>query len=256
MSLHISSVLRASGRKLFSRTGAILLLAYMAFTGAVIPLSNTMMARIYEQGGFTEATGAIPLVLDLPLSVAVGGYFVGLLIGLYLSIVAIRTFVSGDGSSFPSGAFTRNVPFALVNVAVGGFVYFLLITVGFVLLFIPGLIAYVAFLFMMPYIVVEDRNFVDGLRSSYRLSKGNWLMLGVLLLVVIGFGAVIGFVGGLTSGLLLPPAFGQLLLVIIQAPVSLISLAVIAVAFNQLREDEPDSSDGPAPTGETSSTPA
>ena len=255
MSLQLGSVLRASGQKLFSRTGAILLLAYIAFTAALLPLANTMIARIYERAGLTEAVGTVPLVLELPLSVAVGGYLVGLLVGGYLSLVAVRTFVTGDGDTFPTGAFTRNVPLALGNAVVGGFIYLLLMTVGFALLFIPGLIVYIAFLFMLPYIAVEDRNFVDALRSSYRLSRGNWLMLGVLVLVVFGIAGVIGIVGGLVPGLFLPPALAQLSVVSIQAPISLFSLAVIAAAFDQLREGEAAGPGGSAPTAETSSTP-
>ena len=71
MSLQIGPVLRSGGEKLFSRTGAVLLAAYAALTAAILPLSNTMIVRLYERAGLTEATEAIPLVLDVPLSVAV-----------------------------------------------------------------------------------------------------------------------------------------------------------------------------------------
>jgi len=253
MSLQIGPVLRSAGAQLLSRTGAILLSAYIALTAALLPLSNTMIVRIYERVGLSEATGAIPLVLELPLSVAVGGYLLALLVGSYLSVVAVRTFVTGDRGQFPSGVFTRNVPLAIANVLAGGLVYGLVVAVGSVLFVIPGLIAYIAFLFMLPYVAVEDRNFVDALRSSFRLSRGNWLMLGMLLLVVFGFAGVVGVVGGLVSGLLLPPALGQLAIAFIQSPVSLFSLAVIAAAFDQLRGASDDES-GPTTAAETPST--
>ncbi|MBX0288220.1 hypothetical protein EGH22_17970 [Halomicroarcula sp. F28] len=255
MSLQIGPVLRSAGAQLLSRTGAILLAAYIALTAALLPLSNTMLVRIYERVGLTEPAEVIPLVLDVPLSVAVGGYLLGVLVGSYLSVVAVRTFVAGDGGQFPSGAFTRNVPLAIANVVVGGLVYGLAVAVGSLLLVVPGLLAYIAFLFMLPYVAVEDRNFVDALRSSYRLSKGNWLMLGVLLLVVVGVSGGVGAVGGVVAGLLLPPALGQLSLAAIQSPASLFSLAVIAAAFDQLRGASDDGS-GSTPAGETASTPA
>ncbi|MFC6756375.1 hypothetical protein ACFQER_06305 [Halomicroarcula sp. GCM10025894] len=69
---------------------------------ALLPLSNTMLVRIYERVGLAEATEVIPLVLDVPLSVAVGGYLFGVIVGSYLSVVAVRTFVSGDRGQFPS----------------------------------------------------------------------------------------------------------------------------------------------------------
>jgi len=257
MSLQIGPALRSGADKLLSRTGAILLAAYIALTAAILPLSNTMIVRIYETAGLTEATGAIPLALGVPLSVAVGGYLLGAVVGAYLSVVGMRTFVDGDGGQFPSGAFTRNVPLALVNVLVGGFVYFLLMTVGFVLLVVPGIIAYVAFLFMLPYVAVEDRNFVGALRSSYRLSRGNWLMLFVLVVLVFAVASVLGGLGGLVSGLLLPPAAGQLVSVALTSPVSLFSLAVIAAAFEQLRAaDGTDGRGGAAQNAGTPSTPA
>jgi len=254
MSLQIGPVLRSAGAQLLSRTGAILLAAYIALTAALLPISNTMIVRLYERVGLTEAAGAIPLVLEVPLSVAVGGYLLALLVGSYLSVVAVRTFVTGDGGQFPSGAFTRNVPLAVANVVVGGLVYGLVVAVGSVLFLVPGLLAYIAFLFMLPYVAVEDRNFLDALQSSYRLSRGSWLMLGVLLLVVVGVSVVVGAVGGLLSGLLLPPALGQLALVLIQSPATLFSLAVIAAAFEQLRGASDDGS-GSTPNAETSSAP-
>ncbi|WP_277539968.1 hypothetical protein [Haloarcula laminariae] len=256
MSLQIGQVLRSGLDSLLSRTGAILLAAYIALMAGLLPLSNTMVVRLYEQAGLTEAGEAIPLVLDVPLSVAAGGYLLGSLAGAYLSVVATRTFVTGDGGQFPSGAFTRNVPLALVNVIVGGLVYSLLIGLGTIALVVPGIIAYVAFLFMLPYIAVEDRNFVAALRASYRLSKGNWIMLFVLVVIAVSAAGLLGGVGGLVSSLLLPPVVGQLAIAVVTAPGSLFTLAVIAAAFEQLRDAERDGPVGSAPTAETSSTPA
>lgn len=255
MSLQIGPALRSGAAKLFSRTGAILLAAYIALMATLLPLSNTMIVRLYEMVGFTEATDAIPLILDVPLSAAVGGYLLGALVSAYLSVVGMRTFVTGDGRQFPSGTFTRNAPLALANAVAGGLVYSLLIFLGTLALVVPGLIAYVAFLFMLPYVAVEDRNFVDALRSSYRLSKGNWLVLFVLVLIVVSVAGLLGGVGGLVSGLLLPPAIGQLALSVVTAPGSLFSLAVIAAAFEQLREEDSDDRTGSTPTAETPSTP-
>ncbi|MDS0260774.1 hypothetical protein NDI56_15305 [Haloarcula sp. S1CR25-12] len=256
MSLQIGPALRSGADNLFSRTGAILLAAYIAVTAALLPLSNTMLARLYEDAGLTAATDAIPLVLDVPLAVAAGGYLVGALAGAYLSIVAMRTFVAGTGAAFPDGALSRNVPLAMANAVAGGIVYSLLIFLGSVALVVPGIIAYVAFLFMLPYVAVEDRNFVDALRSSYRLSKGNWLSLFVLVLIVVSVAGFLGGVGGLFSALLLPPAAGQLALVVVTSPLSLLSLAVVAAAFDQLREAaDSDDRSGSTSAAETPSTP-
>ena len=253
MSLQIGAALRSGATVLLSRTGAILFALYAVLMAGLISVSNTMVVRLYEQAGLTEAASAVPLVIDAPLSAAVGGYLLLTLVSTYLSIVATRTFVAGARETFPEGAFTRNVPLALVNVIVGGIVYGLLWLLGTVALVVPGIIAYVAFIFMLPYIAVEDRNFVDALRSSYTLSKGNWLALFVLVVILIAAAALVGGIGGVILSLLLPQALGQLLLAFVQAPISLYLLAVIAAAFNQLRDDS-GSLGGSSPSAQTSST--
>jgi hypothetical protein len=246
MSLQIGPALREGGRNLLSRIGAILLVTYIALMGALLAVSNTMVAALYRQAGLTAVADGLPLVLDVPLAVAGGGYLLGIVAATYHSLVAVRTFVAGARDSFPPGAFTRNVPLGILNILVGGLAYGLLVAVGTVALVVPGVIAYVAFLFMLPYIAVEDRNFVDALRSSYRLSKGHWLMLFVLVVIVVSASGLVGGIAGFLSGLLLPPVVGQAVIVVVQAPASLYTVAVLAAAFTQLRDAERER-DGSAP---------
>ncbi|WP_254273320.1 hypothetical protein [Haloarcula marina] len=241
MSLQIGAALRDAGLQLVSRTGAILFALYLVLMLGIQSAMNTVFAVVYTRMGFEEVTAALPFVLDVPLSVAGALVAVGAILGSYLSLVATRTFVADARDDFPTGAFTRNVPLALVNLFVGGFVYSALVFVGSLLLVVPGIIAYIAFLFMVPYVAVEDRNFVDALRSSYGLSKGNWLALfGLMVLLVAVFGFV-GAVAGVLGTLLLPQGLSQLAITVLQAPASLFSLAVIAAAFRQLRDGETQS---------------
>ncbi|WP_424001327.1 hypothetical protein ACOZ4I_16070 [Haloarcula salina] len=254
MALQISAALSEAAHRLLSRTGAILLGAFLVLMLGFQAMFNTMVAVVLTDMGYEEVRTALPLVLDLPLAVAGAGITLGILLSAYLSIVAFRTFIAGARDSFPTGAFTRNIPLALVNLAVGGFVYSLLVFVGSLLLLIPGIFAYVVFIFMAPYIVEEDRNFVSALKASYRLTEGERLALfGLILIVVAGaglVGGVIGFVGGLA----LSPASSQLLNVVIQVPVSLYVTAVMAVAFQQLRDDEGASPSSPSGVDAPSTT--
>jgi len=250
MALQIGSALREAGHRLLSRTGAILLVVYGVLLLGYQSLMNTLLVAAYARLGLTEVASVLPLALDVPLAVAAAGVALAMLITSYLSLVAVRTFVAGARDRFPDGATTRNVPLGVVNVVAGGVAYSLLILVGSVLLLLPGLIAYVAFLFMLPYIAVEDRNFLDALRASYRLSKGHWLRLGLLVVTVLGAAGLVGGVTGSVSALLLPVAVGQVLVVLVQIPVSLYTLAVIAVVFERLREPgtTAERDDGPAAT--------
>lgn len=254
MSLQIGQTLRQSGSLLVSRTGAILLGCYLLFNAANVVVTNTIIAAAYRRTGLREVAAALPATLDLPLSVAAAGYLILLLFGTYLSVVSVRTFVAGSRKSFPAEALTRNISLAILNVLVGGFVYGLAVIFGLVLLVIPGLIAYVAFLFLLPYIAVEDRNFVGALRESYRLSKGNWIMLGVLVLIIVAGAGLSGALVGLLAGLVVPAGLAQLSFVVVQAPITLYTVAVIAVAFTQLRDGDDDGSPASPSTAETPST--
>jgi len=236
MALQIGSALEEAGYRLFSRTGAILFVAFLALMCGIQALSNTILAITYARLGYGELASMLPLTLDISLSVAGAGIAIGSVVSLYLTIVSFRTFVDGERDSFPDGAFTRNVPLAMVNVLVGGIVYGLLVFIGSVLFLIPGIFAYVVFIFMMPYIVAEDRNFVAALKQSYRLTEGDRVGMFVLLCIVVAVGALLGGIVGFVGSLALPGPASLLPTVVIQPLISLYSTAVIAVAFEQLRE--------------------
>ena len=238
MALQIGSTLEEAGYRLFSRTGAILLAALLALLMSLQALVNTILATTYTRLGYGEIAAVLPLTLDIPLSVAGAGIAVGFVVSLYLTIVSFRTFAGDARDSFPAGAFTRNVPLAMVNVFVGGIVYGLLVFFGSLLLLIPGIFAYVAFIFTVPYVIVDDRNFVAALKESYRLTEGDRVGMFVLLFIVVAVGALLGGVVGLVGALALPQPASQLPTVVIQPLVSLYSTAVIAVAFEQLHETD------------------
>ena len=235
MALQIGSALEEAGYRLFSRTGAILLGAFLALMLSLQALINTILATTFTRMGYGEVTAAMPLTFDIPLTVAGGGIALSAAVSLYLTIVSFRTFVAGARKRFPERAFTRNVPLAMVNVFVGGIVYSLLVFIGSFLLIIPGIFAYVAFIFMLPYVIVEDRNFVAALKESYRLTAGDRIALFGLLFIVIAAGALFGGVVGFVGGLAFSGPNSQLPTIIIQPLVSLYSTAVIAVAFEQLQ---------------------
>lgn len=235
MALQIGSALEEAGYRLFSRTGAILLAAFFALMVSWQALINTILATTVSRMGYGDITAALPLTFDIPLTVAGAGVAVTFVVSLYLTVVSFRTFVPGARASFPEGAFTRNVPLAMVNVFVGGIVYSLLVFIGSLLLIIPGIFAYVAFIFMVPYIIVEDRNFIAALKESYRLTEGDRLALLGLLFIVVASAALVGGMVGFVGGLAFSGPTSQLPTIIIQPLVSLYSTAVIAVAFKQLR---------------------
>ncbi|MFC6974493.1 hypothetical protein ACFQL1_07100 [Halomicroarcula sp. GCM10025709] len=110
---------------------------------------------------------------------------------------------------------------------------------GSLLLIIPGIIAYVAFLFTLVYIAVEDENFIASLGDSWTLTRGNWHPLfGLLLIIIVGLGLVSTILSVLASFIvnaLAGPAISTLVSGVITVPFSLFVLGVTAEAFVQLR---------------------
>ncbi|XGI84135.1 hypothetical protein ACEU6E_02485 [Halorutilales archaeon Cl-col2-1] len=231
MSLSIGSSVSGGIRRIANRNGALFVVVY-ALVGVIwqVTVNSFMMSMMRERGA--EMTGdTFAVTVDLPLSIlGVAGVVMFILLG-YLSILATRTFVGGHTDSIPSEYYSRNIGWALINIFVGGVAYGILVVVGSFLLLIPGIIAYVAFVFMVPYIAVEDDSFVTALKKSWNLTRGHWLRLFVVLLIIFGAGIV---AGGISS--LIALATGtQIIGTAISMAVSVVSLGIIAEAFVQLR---------------------
>ncbi len=215
--------------------------------------------------------------LDLPLAAAAAVVLGGLLTMTYLSVVAIRTFVAGSRSSFPDGAFSRSIPFAVGNMIAGGIALMLLsgalvgvpVAVAVVALdglaaglagFVVGLAALVAVVYLtvalvgLPmYIAAEGASFVAGLRRSWALTRGERLSVFLLYLVVVVLAIGVSIPLGIVSFLATLAGAGvlvsQFLNVVLVAPLTMFQLAVFAVTFQQLRGDGASDRSGAAANG-------
>ncbi|MFC6988533.1 hypothetical protein ACFQJD_07060 [Haloplanus sp. GCM10025708] len=186
-----------------------------------------------------EISGSVGLAIEAPLAVLGGSGVVLFFLLSYVSIVAMRTFVAGETERFPREILQRRIPWVVANLVVGGIVYGLLTFIGTLLLVVPGVIAYVSLLFTSIYIAVEDENFLSAIVDSWYLTRGNWLRLFLLLLVIVVPVTVV--FGALSVGFTI--AFGansaasQVISGLISMPFSILILGVLAEAFVQLRGD-------------------
>lgn len=244
MAFSIGTALRDGLYKVASRTGAILIAAYLALNVVFLVAFNGMMKTIYAQSGADAATASFGPALNAPLPVTGVLVAISVLLSIYLSIVALRTFVAGDRDSFRREHLTEGIVFAILNMVVGGLVQGIIVTVGFVFLVIPGFFLTVALLFMNIFIVVENENFVAAMRRSWNTTDGSRMdlfllgvavvALGMVFGVVIGIGAIVGAAAGVD------PAIISVLYIAVFIPASLCSTGILASAFNQLRDDELD----------------
>jgi len=241
MSLNITAALKRGGSLLASRTGLALVVAYVVASLAYVPTSNGLFVTFLERRGL-PMDGTAMVTYDAPFAVYAVVFLLLLVVMTYVSILAVRVFAAGATDSIPSEFYTRRILWVFLNYLVGGFAFGVIILLGTVMLVIPGIFAYVSFIFMVFFVAVEDDNFVAALRESWRLTRGERLRVFALLAVlfvafaVVGVALSIGFTVLQLSGFI-SPGVVSLISTAVYMPLSLYLLAVFAAAFSQLRDD-------------------
>jgi hypothetical protein len=238
MSFQIRTSLTGGLGRCLNRNGLVLALAYVLVGAAWQVLLYS--AVVTAVGSSTAPTGAAALPsIELPLAVSAGGAVVSLVLLQYLTIVTIRTFVGGHTRTIPAEFYTRNIPYVLVNSIIGSLALGLIIFVGSILFVVPGIIAYVAFIFTLLYIAAEDQSFIAAFRSSWNVTRGNWLRLfGLLVVVLVAITIVPGVLSALTSAVFaatLGTGIATLVSGTLTLPFSLLLLGILAEALTQLR---------------------
>lgn len=147
---------------------------------------------------------------EFSAGVAVFIITLGLLI--FAVLYAMRTVLelrTAQGKKLSLGEVYAESKQFIVPLFLQAVVIILIVTLGLILLIIPGLIA-LGRLITAPYLLV-DKNLgvMDSIKASFKLSthydQAIWGVLGVLLLIAIGTTvlAVIPFIGGLIGGLIM-----------------------------------------------------
>lgn len=194
MSLDIGGIFTSSFKESLTQKGliaasvyAVLQIANFVFTQSLMPsslsqynfISNTLLA-----GGLEIVTIAMLTVLN---------------IGLF------RAFVKNKEIS--KELFTEDIISASLNTIVGGILFAILVTAGFILLLVPGLFLLTSLFFWTIYVAVEGENFIDAMKSSWNLTKGKRIdlfLLGLAFTFTIGvISTLISIVANLALGLTL-----------------------------------------------------
>lgn len=241
MSLRIRSSITGGIDRALTRAGFLLAVAYVLVGAVWQVLFYSAVETAVRRSGTIGSVSAFPTV-DVPLVVSAGGAIVSLLLLQYLTIITIRTFVN-DARTIPTEYYTRNIVPVFVNTVIGSLVFGLIVLIGSVLFVIPGLVAYVAFIFVLLYVAVDDQNFVAALRSSWRTTRGHWLRLFLLMTVVfVSVSIIPGILSAITRlavGAAAGPGVGTLVSGSLTLPFSLFVLGILAEAFAQLRSVDP-----------------
>ena len=78
-----------------------------------------------------------------------------------------------------------------VQLVIGNLTYTVLVVVGMILLFFPGMYLAIAYMIWMPFVLFEDMGFWNALETSRKIITKNWWNFLLLALVFVGF-AILG----------------------------------------------------------------
>ena len=236
MSLNIEDALRQGVSRTLARNGLLL--------AGVVFLVSTLNALVgLGVGRWVRTRGVMPM--DVPfqggmdaalfaVNPAVGS-LVGLLASLATVVLAIgglRTFVTDETERLPEGHFTQDLVWPGLNFIVGAVVFGIVVGIGFVLLVVPGIFLLVTLIFWTVFVAVEGENFVDGMQSSWSLTRGHRLqlfLLGVGVVIIQIVVSIVFGIGGIAGG-----ALGVIVAQAGGALTTVFSLATLAAAYNQL----------------------
>jgi hypothetical protein len=145
-----------------------------------------------------------------------------------------------EGRPMPSmRELARRMRPRLFTLAVATLVYSVCITVGIVLLVVPGLIVLIRWSVIVPVIVIEGRGMRESFRRSNRIVKGkSWTVFGVLAIVFVASGLLETLFDNLLFWLpeLYASWLGHFLVSVLTAPYVAHALAAIYYGLVDLEE--------------------
>lgn len=235
MTLQIGRAIGRGGRRALNVTGLLLTILTLVYVLVFVSGVNTLVSAALP----SAVRGEAQIGLTLPVSSAVAGLMmiVAMLFGMVVFLAATRAFTQEQSDQSPDikTLFTRRMGRALLSAIGANIVVSIAVSIGFVLLFVPGLFLSVSFVFVIFAIGIEDARAIDSLRRSWELASGHrWRLLTLVLIVGIGLG-LLGSVGSLVS--IVDPSLGQIVSLVITAPLSVISYGILADAFVQVRNE-------------------
>jgi len=128
-----------------------------------------------------------PFAVDLSAGVAAAGVLVLAIGAEAVSIVAVRVFAADEPGTATTDLVTDGVLLATLNGFVGKIVVWGLVLVGSLFLLVPGIVLAVLFFFLRQEVAIHNKNFVQGMADSWRITKGHRVevfLVGAILVIV------------------------------------------------------------------------
>ena len=249
MSLQIGDALGDGIRRSLTYSGGVLMALTFVYQLLFLGSINAIFVDILPPEA--QQSGQLGFALPVPAAVAGVIALLGLAFGIVLYIAATRALTreQSELDSLPGELFTRRMGRALVSAVGANIVVTIAVTIGFILLFVPGIFLAISFIFVIFAVGVEDERAIDALSRSWELASGNrWglFALGLIVGVVTGVGSSIGSVASFVS-----PVAGQILSLALTSVFSIVGYGILADAYLQVSGEKPGSGGGTVePTSE------
>jgi hypothetical protein len=241
MALQLGRTFSDGIRRVLTRTGGILFVGLLALQLLVQVSINTAVAGFVPPEAANQLEGTLGLTLPVSGTVGAVVFLAAFVLGTAYFVVLSRALTRpvAELSTFPAELYTRRIGRATLSMFVGGLVVAVAVTVGLSLVILPGVFLAACFLFFIFAVSVEDRGFIDALRRSWRLSKGNRLKLSAVVLLSGVVGAVTGAVGSLLD-LAGAPIVADLVSNTISSVLFVFLYGIVAAAYLQVEYDGRD----------------
>ena len=183
MKLEFGPVIENGMRKVFTRTGGILLVVVLAYESSVIILEGIVETSLLT----SQLPGDVGTVPSISSSVMTVFFLSTLVLSMLQLVVAARAFARplDAHADFPPELYTRRIGRATLRMLVGVFVALVLVLVGTLFFVLPGLFLAASFFFVPFAIAVEDRGVLESLERSWGLARGHRLPIAILVLGIV-----------------------------------------------------------------------
>jgi hypothetical protein len=160
--------------------------------------SSPSSIYVFAQGGVANASDPFAMLAMFRSTgywLATCATYIGLLFGIAVASIKLAAIASDGDASFGTAAaraLTR-LPYLALSLVL----YFIIVTLGSLLLLVPGIILSVSLLLFVGTGVFDNKGPIAALTASHRLVWGNWwrtaaiLTVGIIIIIVIYMVAVL-----------------------------------------------------------------
>ena len=172
-----------------------------------------------------------------PAALWAGLLAITVLVNIWLTIGMLRHFVNRRFDGIDRSLLTENLTMPALNFIAGSILFMILVGIGTVLLIVPGIYLLVSLIFWSIFVAVEDDTFIDALKNSWDLTKGNKIDMFLIGLGIFLLGLLASAILGVPNILLMSvnQAAGVLVSQIANAFGTVLGMATLAHAYNELQ---------------------